>query len=309
MGFYSPIIIIGMHRSGTTMVAKMLQQLGLFIGNDLEENAESQFFIDMNDWLFHQCGATWHTPQSVDWLFSDESLLKLSEEYIRIRLKGLPSIQYLGWKNFLGGMRLSDNTGTPWGWKDPRTTYTLPLWMRLFPEARIIHIYRNGVPVSESLRVRSRKALRRSTAKHERYKKRGKYNFRAKTKGFVDSARCIDLDGGFSLWEEYVSRSMEMVTRAGINSFNLKFESFLDTPVPILKKLAVFCGLSTSASRIDTIASNVVKGRAMAFLEDEDLSRYYNQVKDTRLMASLGYDTCGSSAEFEPFSHARALAM
>ena len=26
----------------------------------------------------------------------------------------------------------------PWGWKDPRNSITLPLWLRLYPEAKII---------------------------------------------------------------------------------------------------------------------------------------------------------------------------
>jgi hypothetical protein len=30
----------------------VLRELGLFIGNDLEDNSESMFFINHNDWLF-----------------------------------------------------------------------------------------------------------------------------------------------------------------------------------------------------------------------------------------------------------------
>ena len=51
-----PVIIIGMHRSGTTMITDMLRRLGLFVGNDLEENSESMFFINHNDWLLNQSG-------------------------------------------------------------------------------------------------------------------------------------------------------------------------------------------------------------------------------------------------------------
>ncbi|MBK8351014.1 MAG: hypothetical protein IPL21_04765 [Saprospirales bacterium] len=38
-----PIIILGMHRSGTTMITKMLENLGLFVGAEKEINHESLF--------------------------------------------------------------------------------------------------------------------------------------------------------------------------------------------------------------------------------------------------------------------------
>ena len=55
----TPIAIVGMHRSGTSMVAKQLSQAGLFLGPDsalmppASENPEGFFehlaFVDLND--------------------------------------------------------------------------------------------------------------------------------------------------------------------------------------------------------------------------------------------------------------------
>ena len=39
----SPIIVIGMHRSGTTMLIKQLEELGLFVGDKKRKNYESVF--------------------------------------------------------------------------------------------------------------------------------------------------------------------------------------------------------------------------------------------------------------------------
>lgn len=39
-----PVIIIGMHRSGTSMLTRVLQRAGLFMGEHREENDESLFF-------------------------------------------------------------------------------------------------------------------------------------------------------------------------------------------------------------------------------------------------------------------------
>ena len=55
----SPIIIVGMHRSGTTMITDMLQQLGLFMGWVLQENSEALFFVQRNERLMNACGGSW----------------------------------------------------------------------------------------------------------------------------------------------------------------------------------------------------------------------------------------------------------
>ncbi len=57
-----PIIFTGMHRSGTSMIGRMLEELGLFVGLRKDENNEALFFQEMNEWLLHQCGASWDDP-------------------------------------------------------------------------------------------------------------------------------------------------------------------------------------------------------------------------------------------------------
>jgi hypothetical protein len=39
---------------------------------------------------------------------------------------------------------------SPWGWKNPRTCITLPLFREVFPEARLLHIVRNEDDIAES---------------------------------------------------------------------------------------------------------------------------------------------------------------
>lgn len=42
--YHQPIIILGMHRSGTTMITQLLENLGLFVGTEKEVNHEALFF-------------------------------------------------------------------------------------------------------------------------------------------------------------------------------------------------------------------------------------------------------------------------
>src|SRR4051794_41635661 len=65
-----------MHRSGTSMVAKLLQEAGLYLGSidDLmpsaEENPEGFYehlgFVRLNDELLNAAGAGWDCPPSPD---------------------------------------------------------------------------------------------------------------------------------------------------------------------------------------------------------------------------------------------------
>ena len=284
-----PIIIIGMHRSGTTMVAAMLRQLGLFIGNDLEDNSESIFFINHNDWLLSQSGGAWDNPASIRWFFQNEQLVELAEEYIRDRVNGLPVFSYLGWTRVLMKQRPLTGMGQPWGWKDPRTTFTLPLWLRLFPDARVIHIYRNGVPVAASLRARERELLKKAESNHKKRKASGIYNLIAKKAGFVWSSRCLSLEGGYSLWEEYVETAIQMTNEVAPHAFTLKYEDFLKNPVECLIELSDYCGLTPPENEVEKVASVARPGRANAFMNDEELKAFYLTVKSRPLMEQLGY--------------------
>ncbi len=286
-----PIIIIGMHRSGTTMIASMLRELGLFIGNDLEDNSESMFFINHNDWLLHQCGGKWDNPSAIKWLYENPAILNLSDDYIRARIDGLAVSEYLGWKRFMAGERpLNAMKGKAWGWKDPRTTYTLPFWLRLFPEARIIHIYRNGIPVAASLRAREKKLLKVAEARHLTRKKIGIYNFVAKKSTFTWSNRCMNLEGGFTLWEEYVGTALRLMEQNVHNGLTMKYEDFLQNPAVKLNELAVFCGLNVTKDEVAEVASRVKPERANAHETNDELKIFSETVKQNSLMRTLGYE-------------------
>ncbi|MBE9554562.1 MAG: sulfotransferase, partial [Proteobacteria bacterium] len=134
-----PIIIMGMHRSGTSMVTRLMEQLGLFVGQETDTNNESLFFQALNDWILCQAGSTWDNPEPIRWLAEDVQGCDLIVEYLRSILKSRASNSYLGrWRHMRFGADFS--CIGPWGWKDPRNTFTLPIWLRLFPDARVIHV-------------------------------------------------------------------------------------------------------------------------------------------------------------------------
>jgi hypothetical protein len=133
-----PILIItGMHRSGTSLIAVLLQSAGLDIGQNLvagnEGNPEGHFenaeFVQFHESVLYSLGI-----DKIGWTL--ETNLTPPESYLE-RAKNL----------------IKENTSAsqPWGWKEPRTTLFLDFWAVLLPEAQFLFVYRAPWEVIDSL--------------------------------------------------------------------------------------------------------------------------------------------------------------
>jgi hypothetical protein len=147
-----PIIVLGMHRSGTSMLVKILSELGVYMGADLSTNRESRAFQRINKRLLHDEGAHWANPNSFVSQLEDTSFIKTDVRKVLNLLEHEI-------KNY-GDVQRKQR----WGWKDPRNTLTLLVWLNIFPEATVIHMIRNGIQVALSLHRREiRRYFRRTT--------------------------------------------------------------------------------------------------------------------------------------------------
>jgi hypothetical protein len=268
-----PVIILGMHRSGTSMVSELLDELGLFVGNELQDDHESTFFLDLNDQIMNRVSAAWDYPRPVrDFLACDEA--------VRMTATALAAdLSSRRIKAFLGKGSL-ETFNKPWGWKDPRTVFTLPLWLRLFPQARLVYILRNGIDVAKSLMVREKKLL---ALRVERFDKRmAKRSFRSALDraGYKGSARCLTLQGGFDLWAEYVAQAETNLTGLTNAIHVLKYEDMLGDPKKHLPELAAFCELEAKSAKIEKAIQQIDGSRATAFKSDPASAAFYETVRD-----------------------------
>ncbi len=271
----SPFIIIGMHRSGTAMIAQILEELGLFTGRKKQQNHETLFFMNINDWLLHQSGASWDYPEPFHFLLENKEIRALAADYMRSMVR-IPAVaSFLGWDKCLRYRSLF-NLNFPWGWKDPRNTYTLPLWLEIFPDARVIHIYRNGIDVANSLVMRDQRAFENRKSRY--LARRALYRVRPKRGGFTDSIRCTSLEGAFSLWEEYLKEAEKHVTALGSGAIDLKYEDIVSDPHKALCQLARFCNLEVSDRDIQRVSVLVKKDRAYAYKENPELPAFAEKV-------------------------------
>jgi hypothetical protein len=141
-----PLCITGMHRSGTSMIAHVLHQSGLYYGAAEEEyrcvsdeNPEGYWenihFVALNDQILAQLEAGWDLPPVV------EPGWETHPRMLPIRLQSAELIRCF-------------DGHEPWGWKDPRCALTLPFWKQLLPDLKVLICIRNPLEVARSLHKR-----------------------------------------------------------------------------------------------------------------------------------------------------------
>jgi len=279
-----PVLLLGMHRSGTSMIARMLDDLGLFLGWRKQGDHEALFFLALNEWLLTQCGGNWDQPGAIRNLIRNPEVRPLVTDYLRLSLRSPRCISFLGPARYLR-FRSPLELPIAWGWKDPRTTFTLPIWLELFPRAKVVHVMRHGVDVAQSLRSRHELILARRRARYARMKPL--YLVRAKESGFSTSLRCASLEDAFVLWEDHLREAEARVRELGERALEIRYEDFLANAGESLGKLAEFCELAPTADAVAALASRVRADRAFAHRKSPALAAFAS--RNAERLAAHGY--------------------
>lgn len=280
-----PIIILGMHRSGTTLVAGVLEQLGLYLGARKDHNREARFFLEINDWLLRESGGSWNAPEPVLALLEDERTRDLYRARITSLAGSLKALSFLGvWHRPAGSELFAMKR--PWGWKDPRNTFTLPIWLDLFPDAKIIYVARHGVDVAASIVQRRDKWLEHVRAHLGRY--RGIPAILPLKARLGAMAGSPSLEDAFQLWCRYTKQAQALVDRLGRHALELRYEDFLDQPARTAQSLAEFCRVRCNEASVASATSCVCADRAYAYRRDPTLRTLARQKAGE--LGRYGYD-------------------
>lgn len=290
-----PVIVVGMHRSGTSILTRLLDDLGLFVGRDVDGHHESRHFQWINKWMLRETGFTWDRPEGIEALEDRDDVVAPLADHADFLLASARSASYLGWLRYL---RTGSPAGlsSPWGWKDPRTSLLLPVWRRLFPEARVVHIRRHGVDVAASLRRRHTGKVEDWQGKDARavdgiadalhWLRPGWYQPR---KGeVVGSLRSLDLEGGLSLWRTYLDRIASSLQAHDGPVHELRYEDLLEDPEPRLETVAGFCDLDPSPGAVEGAADDLDRDRAYRYRDDEELAAFADD--HAAALRDAGYD-------------------
>lgn len=195
-------VVLGMHRSGTSCLTGQLQQAGLALGEVIEQapfnqkgNRESPHILSLNNALMSYNGGSWDDPtDELTWLESHE------EQRDRVL------------------SRYADIAR--WGFKDPRSLFTLPFWLEGLPGAKVRYIGCIRHPLSVARSLHSRNAA-------------------------------FSVARGIELWRRYNENLIGYQTRYGfpLVDFDLELRPYVASIERALKYLEL--GPGVSASKLD----------------------------------------------------------
>ena len=143
------VVVLGMHRSGTSAITRGLEVLGVKLGDNLYPAAidnpkgfwEDNDFLGINEELLAHLDYSVDRLGLIDWQMPSTAIV----EFLELKAEKLVSERCK--KNAL------------WGFKDPRTARLLPFWQAVFErvgcDVRYVIATRNPISIVESLYKRS----------------------------------------------------------------------------------------------------------------------------------------------------------
>jgi hypothetical protein len=154
------LLVIGMHRSGTSALTRLLNLCGAYVGpetalttantNNPKGFWERRDVRELNDDLLESMGCDWHL------------VARLGE---REPPAGALSVFLDGVRRLLGELDLN----RPWVIKEPRLCLTLPWWRPLLEEPVCVFVHRNPLEIARSLAARNEFPPAFGVALWERY--------------------------------------------------------------------------------------------------------------------------------------------
>jgi len=149
------LAVLGMHRSGTSMLVGTLQEAGVHLGkvfsDPIKHNRkgllEPKAVLYMQEDLFRANGGSWREPPANP---------RWEPLHVAVRELFVESMQ---------GHAL-------WGFKDPRTLFTYEAWKAALPGLQPVGIFRHPLPVAASLHRRNELPMDEGMAIWRRYNER-----------------------------------------------------------------------------------------------------------------------------------------
>ncbi|MBT4722660.1 hypothetical protein HOB30_02795, partial [Candidatus Falkowbacteria bacterium] len=154
------IIVLGMHRSGTSALARLLNMMGAYFGSEgistgaNKENPkgfwERRDVRQLNDFVLNSVDCDWNKVSNFD-------------------VNTLPKAVITEFKEKASKIVLEMDSHRPWLLKEPRLCLLFNLWKELLEVPVCIHINRNPVEVANSLYTRNSIPTHTGIALWEKY--------------------------------------------------------------------------------------------------------------------------------------------
>lgn len=297
------------------MITQLLQKLGLFVGWILQENCEAVWFLERNESLLQAYGGSWENPEGILRLLQHSGMRSSVVRHLGEEIRSPSFLQYTGLRRAPSFWTNVKHSGA-WGWKDPRNCFTLPIWLDLFPGARIVHIARHPLDVALSLQRRGNWDLQRRLMKCSKATKASKaavtsclgiraeagmlywyrkfWQFRQMVAGNgryekfrIPATTALDL--GVKLWIIYSVQVQECRKLHGLEWYECRYEDFVESPERNIRALAEFCKLRVDSVSVKKHCEYVRHERCFRFVERPDAVEVFERYRNDHTVKLMGY--------------------
>lgn len=245
-----PVVVLGMHRSGTSFLIRALNLSGLWLGpedtlstiagramsGNPKGNYESRGAIAINNAILAKSGGSWFCPPP----------------RLRSDAADLQRIQA-----FCAGLQSDGRSAhVRWGWKDPRTLLTLEVWRQALQRPIfVVGSFRHPTAVAQSLLARDK----------------------------------IPLEIGYALWNYYNSRLLSAlkIFPHALVRFDVDRDTLVAQVLRVCERSGLIADREQIASwhdaelvRAKTAGEQIPDDAQMGSLWRELLERYQSQVSE-----------------------------
>lgn len=285
----APIGIGGVGGSGTRVVAAMLEDLGVYIGSDLNPPLDNRWFtllfkrpawyerakrkgspaVGVGIAIFEQAmqGTLRPSPRDVMFVMAAATSVALRGNNYKRSCRGLWPL-----RRAASLLVSSGKTGRVdrWGWKEPNTHVFLDELAQEIDNLCYVHVIRHGLDMAFS---KNQDQL---------------FNW-----GSMYGINPLDHSTPWPVNAlRYWARANLVAIQRGRESlgerfFLLRFEALCEDPVATIGQLVEAVGLQASARTIDMLATRVRKPKTIGRFREEDLSPFTRD--DFRNLERLGY--------------------
>ena len=150
-------IVLGMHRSATSLTAKGLHDAGVYMGDNESIRNKAKYsplgffenldFVRLNIRILKLAGGAWHSPPSFESIMAvdvDKEIEKLVKE----------------------------NDRDLWGWKDPRNSLTVEKYLPYIDSYHLVCNFRDPLEVDRSLKERNGFPIKKGEGLAREYNRR-----------------------------------------------------------------------------------------------------------------------------------------
>lgn len=221
------LIIVGFHRSGTSLLTQLLHSAGLFVGEELLGAMPSNPYGHFEDREVLEIHRQILDDNGVGWQVDAPPALYVSPD---------------AWQRMQDLIARRHASHPLWGFKEPRVCFFLGVWKYLLPDAKFVVVYRDPSETTRSLHARHAGDYLRGNGPAESHLR----FFR-------------EPDHALRLWDTY-NRAIINFARVHLDDCLVVAHSGLAAGYPVVERVKARFGVSLKPVRTESVFDPEVLG-------------------------------------------------